>query len=118
MKEIVADEALVAMCGLYCGACRAYLKAKCAGCAQNDRATWCKVRACCKKMGYSSCAECAEFADPAGCMKFNNFIARTFGILLNSDRRAGVLMIREEGRLAFAKRMAASGRQAVRRWGA
>jgi len=33
MKEIIADEKLVAKCGLYCGACGAYLKGRCPGCA-------------------------------------------------------------------------------------
>jgi hypothetical protein len=28
MKEIVADSKLVAYCGLYCGACKSYLKEK------------------------------------------------------------------------------------------
>ena len=43
MKEIVADPKLVAYCGLYCGACGAYLRGRCPGCIENYKATWCKV---------------------------------------------------------------------------
>jgi hypothetical protein len=35
MKAIVADAGLVAYCGLYCGACKAYLKEKYPGCHGN-----------------------------------------------------------------------------------
>lgn len=40
MKEIEADKNLIAACGLYCGACRKYLSAKCYGCHNNEKATW------------------------------------------------------------------------------
>ena len=61
MKEIVSDPKLVAFCGLYCGACRAYLKDRCPGCHDHEKASWCKVRICCLEAGYSSCADCTEF---------------------------------------------------------
>ena len=32
MKNIKADKAMIAVCGLYCGACRKYLMDKCPGC--------------------------------------------------------------------------------------
>ena len=51
MKEIISDPKLVAFCGLYCGACKAYLKERCPGCHDNEKATWCKVRTCCLENG-------------------------------------------------------------------
>ena len=43
-KEIITDKNLVAYCGLYCGACRSYLKRKCQACKDNEKASWCKVK--------------------------------------------------------------------------
>ena len=57
MKEIVSSPDLVAYCGLYCGACKRYRMEKCPGCRENEKAAWCKVRACCRGNHYSSCAE-------------------------------------------------------------
>lgn len=34
MRAIVSNPALIANCGLCCGACKAYLKEKCPGCAE------------------------------------------------------------------------------------
>ncbi len=39
MRTIQEDVELVAHCGLYCGACKAYLKEKCDGCHRNP-APW------------------------------------------------------------------------------
>jgi hypothetical protein len=118
MKPIVADTELVAYCGLYCGACRSYLKGRCPGCHGNDKATWCKVRSCCRELQYTSCASCTEFTDPRACRKYNNLIAKLFGLVFNSDRAACIDQIRTLGMAAHAERMAASGRQSIRRGGA
>jgi hypothetical protein len=37
MKDIVSNQELVAYCGLYCGACRAYRMDKCPGCHDNEK---------------------------------------------------------------------------------
>ncbi len=115
MKEIAADQKLVAFCGLYCGACGAYLKEKCPGCHGNVKASWCKVRACCLDSGYSSCAMCVEFSDPKECRKFHNLISRIIGFVLRSDRGACIAQIRQQGIEGHAREMAASGRQTIRR---
>jgi hypothetical protein len=117
MKNIIVDENLVSMCGLYCGACRKFLKDRCRGCAENAKATWCKIRTCCLERGHASCADCQEFSDPNDCNKFNNAFARVVGFFLNSDRKAGILMIREKGRAGFADHMASYGRVAIKRTG-
>ena len=36
------DAAYVAACGLYCGACRKFVKGQCPGCWENKKADWCK----------------------------------------------------------------------------
>ena len=115
MKPIVADANLVAYCGLYCGACGAYRRGRCPGCHENEKATWCKVRTCCRENGYASCAECKTVGDPAECRKFNNVISKLIGFVLRSDRRACILQIREQGVAAHAEIMAAGQRQTIRR---
>ena len=115
MKAIVADPALVAYCGLYCGACGAYRRGRCPGCHENQKATWCKVRSCCMANGYSSCAACKTPADPRDCKKYNNLIAKLFGLIFRSDRRKCILQIREIGIEAHAEKMAASQMQTIRR---
>ena len=118
MTTAVADPALVAACGLYCGACRRYVAGKCPGCRENLNAGWCKVRSCCVTRGLGTCAECESYADPRDCEKFDNLVARVIGFVLRSDRAAGVDRIRAVGRDAFAAEMATQGRHAVprRRW--
>ena len=118
MKEIVAERNLVAYCGLYCGACGSYLKGKCPGCHENVKAKWCKIRTCCGEHKYATCADCKEFTDPSECDKFNNLIARVFGVVFNSNRPACVLKIREVGLDGFATHMAGLKRQSLPRRGA
>lgn len=115
MKPAKADPALVAACGLYCGACRSYLSGRCPGCAENGKATWCKVRSCNRERGYASCAECGEYPSAGECRKFNNVIARVVGFLLRSDRQACIAQVRALGLQGHAERMAALGRQSLRR---
>jgi len=97
MSTIQANVELVARCGLYCGACKSYLGGKCKGCSQNSKATWCKVRSCCTDKQIRTCAECAEFANPQTCTKFNNFMSKFFGFVFNSDRAACIAQIKQVG---------------------
>jgi hypothetical protein len=115
MKEIIADKKLVAACGLYCGACRKYLVERCPGCAENEKASWCKIRSCTKVKGIASCADCKEFAEVNDCKKYNNFISRVFGALFKSDRRACIEAIRKNGYDAYATDMATTKRQTIKR---
>ena len=117
MTTVPVDETLVAYCGLYCAACRALRKGRCPGCHKNEKATWCKIRACCRENGYATCADCATYADPGECRKVHNLIGRIFGLLFRSDRRACILRIREIGPAAYAEEMAAQGLQTLRRGG-
>jgi hypothetical protein len=115
MRDIVADVNLVANCGLYCGACRAYLRGRCLGCRENHKATWCKVRACCIGNQFASCADCKDFQNPNDCRKFNNLIAKVFGWIFRSDRAACICQIRQLGLEAHAADMANSKRQTIKK---
>ena len=115
MKEIVADSSLVALCGLYCGACGQYRKNRCPGCRKNEKATWCKIRICCFEHSYASCAYCTTFSDPMQCKKFNNFMSKLFSFLFKSDRAACIEQIRSTGIDTHAQKMAASGMQSIRK---
>jgi len=114
-----ADVKLVAYCGLYCGSCRRYAgnQGRCAGCAENHKATWCKPRSCCIQNGHATCADCQEHTDPMDCGKLNNLLSRLFGVLFNSDRRANIEYLRANGTAAFAAEMAARGEPTFKRRG-
>lgn len=103
MKDIEANKELIAACGLYCGACRKYLTDKCPGCHNNEKASWCKIRACVKDNGYHSCAECRK--DVSECKIYSNLIGKIFAFLFRSDRPACIRYIREHGEQAFAEEM-------------
>ncbi len=113
MKDITANPDLVAFCGLYCGACNAYLRDRCPGCHENEKATWCKVRSCCREAKYSSCAECGKFDDPKECKKFHNFFSRAIGLVLRSDRAACISQIKAMGLQGHAEDMASKKRQTI-----
>ncbi len=105
MKEITSNPKLIAYCGLYCGACKGYLKGKCQGCPENEKAGWCKIRACCQKNQYSSCADCKEFSDPNECKMFNNFLSKIFAFFFRSNRAACITQIKEIGLPSYADKM-------------
>ena len=115
MKSITADSALVAYCGLYCGACGKYLRDKCPGCHNNTKASWCAVRTCNIERHYSSCAECVEYPEVMDCKKFNNIFARVFGIIFQSNRAACISQIKTLGIQGHAEEMVRLGRQSIRR---
>ncbi len=115
MKEITADKTLVAYCGLYCGACKKYRVGKCPGCHENSKASWCQVRSCCMENGFVSCADCKQFSDVMTCKKFNNFFAKVFGFIFNSDRKACIQRISEIGPEVFAKEMSEKGMVTLKR---
>jgi hypothetical protein len=103
MNTTESNVSLISYCGLYCANCRSYLKGKCPGCAGNDKATWCKIRTCCKVKGYNSCADCTEFSNPMECTKFNNFVSKIFSLVFRSNRAASIERIKKEGYEAYVK---------------
>jgi len=114
MKKMISNPELIAKCGLYCGGCGAYLKGRCKGCAENVKATWCKVRSCCIENSYKSCADCTK-VPLESCDKFNNRISKIIGFLFNSNRAACIRMIREKGAKAFADEMCRIGKHSLPR---
>jgi len=115
MKTIQAVPELVAYCGLYCGACRSYLKEKCNGCHENSKATWGTVRSCCIDKGIKSCAECSDHANPKDCKKFDNFMSKLFGFVFQSDRAACIAQIKLVGIDGHAKIMAEKQLHTIKR---
>jgi hypothetical protein len=104
-NQITNDIKLIAFCGLYCSACGSYLKGRCSGCAENEKATWCKIRFCCIENNYKSCADCKQFENVNDCKKYNNFISKVVGFVFRSDRSACIGMIKEKGYEGFATYM-------------
>ena len=115
MREIQNNVGLVASCGLYCGACRSYLKERCKGCHENVKASWCKIRTCCIEKKIASCASCVEHPNPKDCGKFNNVVSKVFAIVFRSDRAACIAQIRELGLAGHAQRMTELKLQSLKR---
>jgi len=115
VKDIISDPNLVAYCGLYCGACREYLRDRCPGCHDNQTAPWCKIRSCCRENQFATCADCREFPNPNDCRKFNNWVAKVFGFIFRSDRPACIRQIRELGVAGHAEEMTRQKRHSIKR---
>ena len=115
MKQITADKNLIAYCGLYCGACKKYLKEKCPACQKNEKASWCKIRICCIENNYLSCADCQKMETIADCKYFNNFLDKLISFFFRSDRQACINLIAEQGYEEYAKEMAAKELIAIKR---
>ena len=108
-SPVITDVALIAACGLYCPACSKFRKAKCPGCFKNEKATWCKVRACCLEKHIDNCTSCKEFANPRDCALFNNFFSRAIEFVFGSDRAKSIIYIRENGADEYVKLMSERG---------
>ena len=106
---------VVAYCGLYCGACKSYMKGKCPGCFENEKAAWCKVRNCCIENSYGSCADCQIVSDLKECKKLNNLISKLFALIFRSNRLACLALIKEIGYDEYAGEMAKKGIMSIKR---
>ena len=106
MKEIIADKELISYCGLYCGACKSYVKEKCPGCRVNGKYKKCKMRPCCIDNLYTSCADCKQFDSVSDCKIFNPFFIRLGEFVSRTSRRAGIQLIKDKGRTEFVNYMA------------
>jgi hypothetical protein len=115
MKEVISNPDLVAYCGLYCGACRSYLREKCPGCHENEKAKWCKIRVCCIDNQYLSCADCQQYDNLNDCRLFNNLMAKLFSLIFRSNRPACIQQIKKLGIQGHADNMAETRRQSIKR---
>lgn len=114
-KTITNDVKQISFCGLYCGSCGKFVNGKCPGCAENAKASWCKIRSCNLKHGYKSCADCKEYSNTKDCKTHNNFIGKVFGLVFGSDRAAGIALIKEKGYENFAEYMTENKLVAIKR---
>ena len=108
---------LISYCGLYCGACSSFKKGSCPGCVRNIKAMLCKVRKCNIAKEIRSCADCREYLIVNDCPKYNNFAAKAFGIVFNTDRRKGIAYIKLEGYAPYAQKMASIDKVCLKRKG-
>ena len=113
-QQIIIDPQLIAFCGLYCASCGSYIKGKCPGCKENIKASWCKVRQCNIENKTLSCADC-KITELMDCKKYNSFISKTFGFIMNSDRSACIRRIAEIGYSDYAAEMSSKRLQSIKR---
>ncbi|MBN2110158.1 MAG: DUF3795 domain-containing protein [Methanosarcinaceae archaeon] len=67
----------IGCCGAYCGTCRAFKEQICKGCKigydsgeRDINKARCKMKVCCVRKGYTSCADCPDILT---CQKINAF---------------------------------------------
>ena len=92
---------LIAACGLYCAECARFKAGNCAGCRENIKAKWCKIRICCLEKNIENCAQCNEYSDTRMCKCHNSITGKVFSVLLNSNRHACIDHIRKNGAEQF-----------------
>lgn len=90
---------------MYCGNCRKYKSQSCPGCAENEKATWCKTRTCCQTSGYTTCAECTRYGSPEDCGYIVNFFSGIFSFFFRSDRPASLAYISRHGAVKYVALM-------------
>jgi hypothetical protein len=88
---------IIAYCGLYCTNCGKFKNGKCPGCQGNEKASWCRIRTCCKEKDIANCSGCDEFANSMDCKEFNSIISRMFGYVFNSNRTRCIEHIKTKG---------------------
>lgn len=105
-QDIIFDENLVTMCGLYCGACPRFLKNKCKGCREKDHfPSYCDIKPCAIEHNIDTCAQCPEYSDVRLCKTFNPFLIKVGEFITGTSRARGIDMIRTSGKTAFAQYM-------------
>jgi hypothetical protein len=88
---------LISRCGLYCGACKKYLKNICSGCRTKAPPSWCEVSPCAASKDLFSCADCSDFPDVYRCGRLYPFKYRFGEWVAGMSRKAGIEMIRTDG---------------------
>uniref|UniRef100_UPI0032177A05 DUF3795 domain-containing protein n=1 Tax=uncultured Draconibacterium sp. TaxID=1573823 RepID=UPI0032177A05 len=113
-NEAIQNTDLIAFCGLYCGTCRKYKKGKCPGCAQNTKATWCKIRTCNIEHEYVNCTDCT-LTDRRTCTKLNNPIGKMFELVFRTDRLKSLQFIQDKGGKAYSHKMWTLGQMSFKK---
>lgn len=104
----------VAYCGLYCGACGKLKAGKCPGCYDNEKASWCEVKKCCRENGYASCADCI-IIPLKECKKYNNIFAKVIGFVTRTDRSKCIGRIKGVGAEVFASEMESRKQMSIKK---
>ena len=95
---------IIAYCGLVCSNCNMFLKRKCGGCFNNRSVNRnCKIEKCAKERGFTTCADCKNFADLKKCKTLNNLMGKFFGFVFRTNRISNLDRIREVGIEQFGK---------------
>lgn len=113
--EIKKDVNLVSYCGLYCGACKSYLKGRCSGCLEQGKYKKCQMRPCCLENQYRSCAECKEYPDPMDCNKYTNSLWNFFEFVFRTKRSKCIDFIKQKGYEEFARLMSSQKKVTLKR---
>lgn len=108
INKYTIDKELVSYCGLYCGACKKYLKKECEGCKSKNKVTpkWCKVKPCNEEKKTASCAECTEYSNVKDCKKLYPLSYKLGEVIAQMSRKGGIEMIKSKGYEEFAEFMA------------
>jgi len=114
-RPVISSTELIGYCGLYCGACRNYLKGKCPGCKRIEKdgkqasrlrrkaIERCAIRRCSSNTGYTTCAQCGINIER--CPYRNTLASKLQTWLHGSNHHACISYIREKGEVAFAEHM-------------
>ena len=114
MKDQTKSETrLIAYCGLYCGNCKRFKNGKCPGCADYEKATWCKIRKCCIEKGITNCSACEEYVYPMDCSKYNTFLSRAIGFFTSTDRSLCIEFLRRNSPEEFVDMMQDIGKMSL-----
>lgn len=102
LKVTHSDTSLVSYCGFYCGSCSKYIKQECIGCrGDNSKCSigykTCKVKPCCTRNNFSTCAECTISGSVKDCKDFNPLMIRFGQFITQTSRRKGIEMIKQKG---------------------
>ena len=114
------NENHVSYCGLYCGACPSFAKAKCKDCRGNtpDCAIGfrsCKVKPCCVENTYFTCADCKKHQSVKECKKYNPLLVRFGEFISQTNRGKGIEMIKPDGINSFFEFMAGKNWLTIKR---
>lgn len=107
-QTIKVDTTLISYCGLYCGACKKYIKGDCPGCKDKAKETpsWCKVKPCNEEKAIANCSHCEDFTDLKKCSKMYPLSYKFGEFITGFSRELGISIIGEEGEEEFAQFMA------------
>jgi hypothetical protein len=107
-KQLETDR--ISYCGFYCGSCPKYVKKECQGCKGDspDCAVGykaCKVRPCCIRNEFNSCADCDKYKSVKDCKIYNPFMIKFGQFITRTNRRKGIEYIKEKGETEFVRYM-------------